>query len=167
VDLCVWIVWRIVNFSRGSFVQRGNYASKPLSRLWGLILFMLFFVVFYGHRVIVENDVASREQTSSGRTDQCERRGKGNENWCHYSFPVGDDWYRGVSVTAPEVTFDQTVDVYYDSRNPRVNALVDFSKQSRKDMRFLYFFLVALVAIAAFTIWDRAPSPIAPNERTS
>ena len=128
-------------------------ADPPRSRLWGFLLFCIGCIVISGRLAIVENDAAQRQQTSFGTTDQCERRGRGSENWCHYSFAVGDDWYRGASETYPEVTFRQTVVVYYDTKNPRMNSLVDFSVKSRKDARLVYIFLLVLAATG--TYWNR------------
>jgi hypothetical protein len=127
---------------------------------------MLWCIVLFGHRAIVERDTASWQETTFGTTYDCERRGRGNGNWCDYSFKVGDDWYRGESETYPEVTFGQTVDVYYDSRNPRANALQDYSKQSRKDERFAYILLSVLAAVVAFALWDRAPQHANPNQQS-
>jgi UDP-N-acetylmuramyl pentapeptide phosphotransferase/UDP-N-acetylglucosamine-1-phosphate transferase len=47
--------------------------------------------------------------------------------------------------------------VYYDRLNPGVNALEDFSEQSRKNMRFVYILLIALAAVVAFLVWNRTP----------
>jgi hypothetical protein len=141
-------------------------AGMPRSRLWGFVIFTIACIVFYGHSAIVENDTATRQQTSFGTTDQCERRGRGYENWCHYSFAVGDDWYRGVSQTYPEVTFGQTVEVYYDSQDPRMNTLEDFSGQSRKDERLVYILLLVLAAAGTFILWNEEPGGASPDERT-
>lgn len=113
---------------------------------------MLWCIFFFGYRAVVENDISSRQQSSFGTIGQCEHRGKGNQNWCHYSFVVGDDWYLGLSKADPEVTFGQTVDVYYDSRNPKVNALEDFSKQSRVNEHCVYAFLFVLAAVIVFKV---------------
>jgi hypothetical protein len=123
-------------------------------------------IVYFGHLAIVENDTAKRQQTSFGTADQCERRGRGNENWCHYTFAVGDDWYRGVSETYPEVTFGQTVEVYYDRQNPQMNALEDFSDKSRKDERFVYMLLLVLAAAGTFTVWNEGSEGTSPNKPT-
>jgi hypothetical protein len=56
--------------------------------------------------------------------------------------------------------FGQTAMVYYDSQDLRVSALEDFSEQSRKSMRFVYFLLLTLAATVAFILWDRAPHPL-------
>jgi hypothetical protein len=154
-----------VNFAHGAFAQRVKDAGKPRSRLWGFVVFTIACILFYGHRAIVENDTAKRQQTSFGTTDQCERRGKGYENWCHYSFAVGDLWYRGVSQTYPEVTFGQTVEVHYDSQNPRMNALEDFSGKSRKDERFVYILLLVLAATGTIMIWNEEPGGGSSDER--
>jgi hypothetical protein len=118
---------------------------------------LLFCIVLFGYRAVVENDSASRQQTSFGTIVQCEQRGRGNENYCHYTFPVGDEQYAGVSKAEQGAGFGQAAMVYYDSQDPRVSALEDFSEQSRKNMRFVYFLLLTLVATVAFILWDGAP----------
>ena len=140
--------------------------GKSQRSLWGLIIFLLFGLSFFSLRAGTETDAASRQQTSFGTVTQCELRGKGADNYCHYTFPVGDEQYAGVSKTAREVGFGQTVEVYYDSEHPGTNALEDFSQQSRTDRRLEYIFLLALVSIVTFTLWDRAPYPETSNERT-
>ena len=129
---------------------------KANSSLWSAVPFLLA-ACFLGYRATSEKDTAIRQQTSFGIIGQCEHRGHGNENYCHYSFLVGDDGYIGVSQAAPEAQFGQTVVVYYDRLNPGVNALEDFSEQSRKNMRFVYILLIALTAVVAFLVWNRTP----------
>jgi hypothetical protein len=143
-----------------------NRLSGPRSRndgksrrpLWPLVSFLLFGVIFFGYRAAVENDLARRQQTSFGTIAQCEQSGRGHENYCHYTFPVGDEQYGGVNKADQGVGFGQTAIVYYDSQNPRVSALEDFFEQSRKSMRFVYFLLLTLAATVAFILWDRAPN---------
>jgi hypothetical protein len=142
-----------------------NRVSGSLSRddgksrrsLWPLVSLLLFCIIFFGYRAAVENDSAHRQQTSFGTVIQCEQRGRGNDNYCHYTFPVGDEQYAGVSKAEQGLGFGQTAMVYYDSQDPRVSALEDFSEQSRSNTRFVYLFLLALAATVAFTVWDRAP----------
>lgn len=131
--------------------------GKSRRTLWPLVSLLLFCIVLFGSRAAVENDSASRQQTSFGTIAQCEHRGRGNKNYCHYTFPVGDEQYVGVSKAGESVGFGQTAMVYYDSQNPRVSALEDFSEQSRESMRFVYFFLLTLAGAVAFMLWDRAP----------
>jgi len=73
----------------------------------------------------------------------------------------------GVNRAEPDVGFGQTVTVYYDSRDPSVSALEDFSEQSRKDLRFVSIFLVVLVFTVAFVLWDRAPDRKTSDEPTA
>ena len=142
-----------------------NRVSGPSSRndgksrrpLWPSVSFLLFCIVFFGYRAAVESDSASRQQTRFGTIVQCEQRGRGHENYCHYTFPVGDEQYAGVNIAVQGVGFGQTAMVYYDSQDPRVSALEDFFEQSRKSMRFVYFLLLILAATVAFILWDRAP----------
>jgi hypothetical protein len=63
------------------------------------------------------------------------------------------------------VTFGQTVVVYYDSQNPRVNGLEDFSGKSRKDERFVYILLLVLAATGTIMIWNEEPEGGSSDER--
>jgi hypothetical protein len=118
---------------------------------------LLFGIIFFGYRAAVENDSASRQQTSFGTIAQCEERGRGHENYCHYTFPVGDEYYAGVSEAERGLRFGQVVMVYYDSQNVRVSSLESFSERRRESMHFVYFFLLTLAATVAFILWNRAP----------
>lgn len=130
--------------------------GKSRRPLWPLVPFLLLPVVFFGRRAVVEKDSASRQRTSFGTLLECKQRGRG-ENYCHYMFPVGDERYTGVSEAEQGAAFGQTAIVYYDSQDPRVSALEDFSEQSRKSMRFVYFFVVTLAVTVALILWHRAP----------
>jgi hypothetical protein len=146
-----------VNFFHRTFAPRSKNDGKSWHPLWKPVPVVVFCVFFFGFRAANQNVAASKQQTSFGTIGQCEHRGRGNENYCHYTFPVGDEQYTGVNRAAPEVDFDQTVVVYYDVQDPGVNALEDFAEQSRKNKRFVYILLLVLVAIVAFILWDRAP----------
>jgi uncharacterized protein DUF3592 len=142
-----------------------NTGSSPSSRgdgksrrpLWPLVAVLLFCIVLFGYQAAVEHDSANRQQTSFATIVQCEQRGRGNENYCHYTFPVGDEQYTGVSKADQGLEFGQTATVYYDSQDPRVSTLENFSQQSRKHMRFVYLLLLALAGTVSFILWDRAP----------
>ncbi len=134
--------------------SRNDGKSRPL---WPLVSVLLFCIAFFGYRAMIENDSASRQQTSFGTILQCEQRGRGNDNYCHYTFPVGDERYAGVSKAGQGLGFGQTAMVYYDSQDPRVNALENFSEQSRTSMRFVYFLLLTLAATVGFILWNGAP----------
>lgn len=129
--------------------------------------FVLCGIVLFGYRAAVHHDSATVQQTSLGTIIQCEIRGRGHDNYCHYTFPVGDQQFMGVNRAEPDVGFGQTVTVYYDSRDPSVSALEDFSEQSRKDLRFVSIFLVVLVFTVAFVLWDRAPDRKTSDEPTA
>jgi beta-lactamase regulating signal transducer with metallopeptidase domain len=58
------------------------------------------------------------------------------------------------------------VEVYYDSQNPRINGLEDFSAKSRKDERFVYILLLILAATGTFILWNEEPRGISPDEPT-
>ena len=133
---------------------------------WPFLFFVLFGIVLFGYRAAVHHDSAAVQQTSLGTITQCEIRGRGHENYCHYTFPVGDQQFEGVNKAESDAGFGQTVTVYYDSRDPSVSALEEFNKQSRKDLRFVYIFLTGLVVTVAFVLWDRAPYRKTSDELT-
>jgi len=154
-----------VNFFHGAFAPRFKNDNRSWHSLWKPAPFLLFCILFLGFRAANQNHVASRQQTSLGTIGQCERRGRG-ENYCHYTFPVGDEQYTGVNRATPELELGQTVVVYYDRQDPRLSALEDFSEQGRKNERFAYVLLLVLAAIVAFILWDGAPYRGTSDERT-
>jgi hypothetical protein len=120
-----------VNFFNSVSGPRSRNDGKSRRPLWPLVPFLLLPIVFFGRRAVVEKDSASRQRTSFGTLLECNQRGRGNENYCHYMFYVGEE--------------------------PRVSALEDFSERSRTSMRFLYFFVVTLAVTSALILWDRSP----------
>lgn len=145
-----------MNFFNNVSGSRSRNDAKSRRPLWPLVPLLLLPIVFFGRRAVVEKDSASRQQTSFGTLLDCKQRGRGNENYCHYMFPVGDEQYAGVSEAEQGSAFGQTVIVYYDSQDPRVSSLEDFSEQSRENMRFVYFFVVTLAVTGALILWARA-----------
>ena len=145
-----------VRLSDVNFIRRISGAPSQRS-LWPFLSVLLFGISFFGYRAAVDNNSASRQKASFGTISQCEERGRGHENYCHYTFPVGDEQYAGVNRAESNAEFGQTVTVYYDGGDPSVSALEDFSEQSHKDVRFVYILLLVLVASVAFVLWDRAP----------
>jgi hypothetical protein len=125
--------------------------------LWPFISLSLFCIVYFGYRAAVENDSARRQKTSFGTIGQCEERGRGHENYCDYTFSVGDERYTAVNKAERGLAIGQTVPVYYDSQDPQVSALEDFSEQSRHDIDFVFILGLLLAAVVAFVLWDRAP----------
>lgn len=179
-----WVVGLVLMGNAGRKGKRGS-GSEPsrykmantLHRLsgssrngrrsfWPFIVFSLFCIVFSGYRAAVEKGLASRQKTSFGTIGQCEERGRSNENYCHYTFSVDDEQYTAVSNAERGVDFGQTVTVYYDSEDPQVSALEDFSEQSRHDLRFVYVVGSALAAVVALVLWGRAPSGGASDKQT-
>jgi hypothetical protein len=140
-----------------AFVPGFKNDGKPWHPLWKPVPILVFAILFFGYRAANENDTAGRQQTSAGTILQCEERGRGHDNYCHYLFPVGDQQYTGVNRADYNINFGETVVVYYDSQNPGVNALEDFKEQSRKNWNFVYILLLVLAAVVAFILWNWAP----------
>lgn len=143
-----------LNINRVSGPRSGN-EGKSRRPVWPLLSVLLFGIVFFGYRAAVQNGSASRQETSFGMIIQCKQRGRGHENYCHYTFPVGDQEFTGVSKADQGVEFGQRTMVYYDSQDPGVSALENFSEQSRESMRFVYILLLTLAATVTFILRDR------------
>jgi hypothetical protein len=146
----------VVTNREGCLAHALEMMSSHDNSLWPLVSVLLFCIVLFGYRAAVENHSAKRQQTSLGTIGECEERGRGHDNYCHYTFQVGDEQYAGVGIAEPGTEFGQTAIVYYDTQNPEVSALEDFSAQSRKNMRSVYFLLLTLAASVAFILWNRA-----------
>ena len=125
--------------------------------LWPFISLSLSCIIYLSYRAAVENDLASRQKTSFGTIGQCEERGRGHENYCDYTFSVGDERYTAVNKAERGLGIGQTVPVYYDSQDPQVSALEDFSEQSRHNIVSVFILGLLLTAGVAFVLWDRAP----------
>ena len=143
-------------FLHNKFMPRSTEDRKPWSSLWPLLL-LLWWPVYFGVQAANEKAVASRQQTSVGLTGECARHGKGNDNYCHYSFGVGDDTYTGVSEAASNTRWGQSVVIYYDSQNPTSNALKSFSDQRRESEFRLFISGLALATIFTFALWYGPP----------
>lgn len=155
-----------MDFFHGALAPRPKNDRKSWHPLWKPVPVLIFCVLFFGFRAGVEKDAASRQRKSFGTIGQCNSSWRGG-NYCHYTFPVGDEQYANVNRAAPELELGQTVVVHYDSQYPGTNALEDFSEQSRKDRRFVYILLLVLVAVVAAIFWDRTPYRKTAGERTS
>lgn len=153
-----------MSFFHRVFAALSENDGKSRRSMWPPVLFLVFCIFFFGYRAANESDAASRQQTSSGIIGQCEQRGRGHQNYCDYTFSVGDEQYTGDNQAADGLELGQTVMVYYDGRDPTANALEDFAEQSRESRRLVYIFLLVLVAVVAFVLWDRAPYPETSNK---
>jgi hypothetical protein len=75
-----------------------------------------------------EAEAASRQQVAQGIITS---HHPSDHNRCTYTFSVLQKLYSGAdSAARPDVTIGENVLVYYDSLNPQVNSLDDFSKQA-------------------------------------
>lgn len=131
-------------------------SARKWHPLWKPVPFFVFCVLFFGYRAVTESRVAAREQTSFGIVGECEQRGRGNDTYCHYTFPAAGEQYLGVSRAALGTRIGATVVVFYDSLDPGVSALADYSEQSRTDRRWVYVFLVLLAGTVSFITWRGA-----------
>jgi hypothetical protein len=132
--------------------------SKSDWTSWGTLfktVLLLLGALLLGIRAERASDAAKREQTSFGVVTECEHHARAG-NYCHYTFSVGDERYIGADPAVSEVEFGHTVQVYYDSQDPRMNSLEDFSAESRRDKKFIYILLFAIGAFAAFVMYSLA-----------
>jgi hypothetical protein len=101
-----------------------------------------------------EHAAANRQQTSQGVVTACDRS---DHNQCSYDFSVFGRPYSGRrSANTTDVTVGDHVLVYYDSQNPTMNALEDFSEMSRRDRGFCYILLFVIGIFVAVVLYARA-----------
>ena len=127
----------------------------------GLGIF-LSYALFFGYRAAGHRHVANRQETSFGLVAECKNSGKG-ANYCHYTFSTEDGQYRGVSQAGSDVVLGQTVTVYYDSQNPALNSLEDFSEMSRTEENWLYVYLSLSIGVVVFIFFSKGRTPRAPG----
>lgn len=114
----------------------------------------LFGGLIVANRAVRENEAASSQQTSFGMITDC--RSHRSQNYCSYTFPVDGEQYLGNGPADTEIHFGERVLVYYDSRDPSMNGLEDFSQRGRKDKDFVYILLLVVGAFTAFVIYSIA-----------
>ena len=136
------------------FGPRSKINWKSWHSLWYAVP-LLFGVFVFASRARVENDAAIMQQTSYGTITDCERCGRSGY-CCNYVFPVDGEQYTGSSRSDTYLLFGHTAVVYYDSQDPTMSALEDFSRQSRRDRNFVYILLLMIVALVAFVLYSKA-----------
>jgi hypothetical protein len=136
------------------FGPRSKNDWKSWHSLWNAIPLLVCVFVF-ASRATTENDAASRQETSFGTIADCERSGRGGYS-CHYVISVDGEQYASHSQEDSYHLLGQTVVVYYDSQNPRMTALEDFSGKAKKDWNFVYVFLLMIAALVGFVLYSKA-----------
>jgi hypothetical protein len=71
-------------------------------------------------------------------------------------FPIDEEQYAGYSRENSYHLLGQTVVVYYDSQNPTITALEDFSGKAKKDWTFVYLFLLMIAALVGSVLYSKA-----------
>jgi hypothetical protein len=96
---------------------------------------------------------ASRQQSTEGRVIGYERS---NHNQCRYTFSVHGRPYGGMrSALTADVTVGDRVLVYFDSQDPTMNALDDFSAMSQRDKGFVFMLLIVIGGFAGFILYSK------------
>ena len=131
--------------------------SKNDWRSWRSLLITFPFVIglfLAVPQAIRENAAATRQQTTLGTVTGCE---PSNHNQCSYAFTANGRQYTGKRPAATtDITVGDRVLVYYDSQDPTMNALEDFSEMSHRDMGFAEMLLFAICAFAAVIFFLKA-----------
>ncbi len=119
-------------------------------------------VLLVAPRAAREQAAATSQQTSQGVVTAYDRS---DHNQCSYDFSVLGRRYSGrSSADTTDVTVGDHVLVYYDSQDPTMNALEDFSQMSRRDRGFCYFLLIVTGVFVAVVLCARA-SRVEPRDR--
>ncbi len=124
---------------------RPSDVKKSNSQLWravsALLVFFLFLAFEKARQAASEKDTARRQEISFGDVVDCGYVGKGGQ-WCHYVFQTGEGrFYTGGSWSLSDIA-GRTLDVYYDTQNPRISALESFSVKSYDDQIWVYIYLI-------------------------
>jgi hypothetical protein len=151
------------NGAMAFFEPRPENDTKPYSPLWKAVpafLFLLFFVYQHAVKAAGEKDTASRQETTFADVLDCKAGGKTGK-YCHYVFLDSDERsYVGGDLTSSGAEMGQTVNVYYDSQDPSVNALENFSAKSRDDENWAYIFLLLAAGVLASGFYSKANLPL-------
>jgi hypothetical protein len=119
-----------MNVSRWFFAPR----SKDDWKSWRSLVITFPFIIgvfLVAPQAMRENTAATRQQTSQGIVTAYEPY---NHNECSYTFTANGRLYSGIrSAATTDVRVGDRVLVYYDSQDPTVNALEDFSEMSHND----------------------------------
>jgi Protein of unknown function (DUF3592) len=114
----------------------------------------VFGVLIVAPQAVREAKAASRQQTSQGVVTAYNRS---DHNRCSYTFLAFGRQYagrRGADTT--DVSVGDHVLVFYDSEDPTMNAIEDFSQMSRRDSGFCYYLLFVIGGVAAFVLYSKA-----------
>lgn len=138
-----------------------EWFSSPRSRntwhtWWTMTVTLpfLFGVLVVALRAGREDRAARRQQTSQGVVTAYDRS---DHNQCSYNFSALGKPYTGRrSANTTEVTVGDHVLVYYDSQDPAMNALDDFSEMSHRDRSFCYILLFVIGAFPVIILYSKA-----------
>ena len=148
-----------------SFAPRFKNNWKSWHSLWWAIP-LLFCIFDFASRAARENDAEAVQRTSFGTITDCERSGRSGYS-CNYVFLVDGEQYPGNDRADSYLLFGKTVVVYYDSQNPTMSALDDFSRKSRRDWNFVYILLFMIAALVALALYPKATDRGDSKQRTT
>jgi hypothetical protein len=140
-------------------VSRSFFAPRPKNdwKSWRSMVITFPFVIgvfFVAPQAVREHTAASRQQTSQGTVTAYELS---NHNQCSYTFEANGRLYGGTrSAATTDVRVGDRVLVYYDSQDPTMNALEDFSEMSHNDRGFVEMLLFVIGAFAAVIFYSKA-----------
>ena len=141
-----------MNFLRWFFSPRSKNDWKSWRSL--VITFpAIVGMLFVAPQAVRESRAASRQQSTEGRVIGYERS---NYNQCRYTFSVHGRPYGGMrSALTTDVTVGDRVLVYFDSQDPTMNALEDFSAMSQRDKGFVFMLLIVIGGFAGFILYSK------------
>jgi hypothetical protein len=114
----------------------------------------VFGVLIVGSEAAREAKAAGRQQTSQGVVTAYD---PSDHNQCSYTFSVLGRPYTGSrSADTTDVTVGNRVFVYYDSQNPTMNALEDFSEMSHRDRSFCFILIFAIGIFPVIILYAKA-----------
>jgi hypothetical protein len=142
-----------MNFFQRFFAPRQKIDWQSWRSLFITFPFVIG-VLLVAPQAVRENLAASRQLTSQGTVTAYE---PSNHNHCSYTFTAKGRLYSGTrSAATTDVRVGDRVLVYYDSQDPTMNALEDFSEMSHNDRGFAEILLFVIGAFSVVILYSKA-----------
>ncbi len=138
----------------GWFLSRRTYMDWTSWRSLAITFPAMVLLLVVLPKAVRETFAATRQQVSEAIVTSYERA---NHNTCRYVFSVKGLHYDGVD-SAPRLDLNvgDRVVVYFDSQNPKTNALSDFSVMSRSDRNFIFIVILPILACAGAILFSKS-----------
>ena len=142
-----------MNFIQWFFSPRSKEDWKSWNSLFLALPLVFGTLVFTIPKVLQDDGAAKRQQTTTGTVTAYDRS---NHNQCQYVFEVQGKRYGGMgSVPTGTASVGEHMQVYFDSRDPAINSLRDFSSTTRGDESMGAFLVLGICGFTVLIIYGK------------